>query len=85
MKLFQFYSSCKNSKTIDKLGESHVKDLLVELADFDLTKKRNSSYDWPDVVVKIKRQLNIDAFFKLRVLDDLSNPTFKRIVVRNGP
>ena len=82
LKAFEMYSSCINTTGIEKFGDSELKTLLVDLADFNITKKRSSSsYDWQKFVVKIRRRLNVDAFFRLDVLDDLRNSSLKRITV----
>ena len=76
------YSSCINTTAVEQFGDSELRALLVELADFNMTKNRsNTSYDWQTFVVKIKRRLNMDAFFRLQVLDDLRNSSLKRIAV----
>jgi hypothetical protein len=81
LKAFEMYSSCINTTGIEKFGDSELRTLLVELADFNMTKNRSSSYDWQKFVVKIRRRLNVDAFFRLDVLDDLRNSSLKRITV----
>ena len=81
---FEMYSSCMNTTAVEKFGDSELRTLLVELADFNMTKNRSSSYDWQNFVVKMKRRLDVDAFFKLNVYDDLKNTSLRRITVSNS-
>jgi hypothetical protein len=78
------YSSCINTTAVEISGDSELTKLLVELTDFNITKNRSPSYDWQNFVVKTKRQLNVDAFFKLQVLDDFRNASLQRITVSNS-
>ena len=77
------YSSCMNTTAMETSGDSELKKLLVKLADFNITKNRDSGYNWQNFVVKIKRRIDVDAFFKLVVMDDLYIASVKRIVVSN--
>ena len=75
------YSSCINTTALDSVGDSKLRELLVELVDFDISKNRRSGYDWQNFVVKIKRRTDVDVFFKLSVVDDLRIGSLKRIMV----
>lgn len=73
------YSSCMNTTAIEEFGDSELRILLSELGVFNFTK--NGVYRWDDVAVKVKRRLEIDTFFRLKVLDDLRDSSKRRIVV----
>lgn len=76
------YSTCMNTKAFEKFDDSELRLLLVQLADFNMTKNRSSHFDWQNFVVKIKRRLNVDTFFKLVVMDDLRDASLRRITVK---
>ena len=69
-----------NSTAVEAFGEEELRRLLVQLVDFNITMKR-TSFEWPESVVKIKRRLDLDAFFKLQVWDDLKDSSLRRITV----
>lgn len=72
-----------NMRIVETFGDSRLRRLLVEFADFNITKNRGSGYNWQNFVVKVKRRIDVDAFFALIVRDDLNNASLKRIVVSN--
>ena len=72
-----------NTTAMETSGDSELRKLLVKLADFNITKNRGSGYNWQNFVVKIKRRIDVDAFFKLIVMDDPYIASAKRIVVSN--
>ena len=84
LKAFKIYSSCTNKTEMEKFGDSQLRKLLSELAGFNMTKNSSFHYEWQNFVVKIKRRLGLDVFFKLQILDDLRNSSIRRITVNSN-